>query len=308
MTIQYRGTARPPGPVGMNPAKPQGSLWQKQTVTPTPNTTQAVTKTVMPLPLDDSQSKNAHAVTVPLFSAAKPVPAYGNVKQAPSLVNCPVASILAALAHTASGRNVLTKLISETAALTLTEFPGLSSADLSSPPAGMKITSSRYFTVSLPRGAQVVSDVLYTNDADRSWTALYMHDPKNQSIWAAIIEKALALQLGSYRNFDVGAKTVTANEFWEKIVGVKPDGFAIDSGTDAGKIIKAAQNATRVSSIAASKPDSRSVKKVTAFHGYALLGMQGPKTIKLYDPAEAQTVDLSVAEFQHDFQAILFHK
>jgi hypothetical protein len=307
MTIHYRGTANPPGPVGMSPAKPQGSLWQQKTVKPTPNATQAVKKTVMPLPLDDTNSKDAHVMTLPLFNAAKRVPAYGDVKQAPSLVNCPVASILAALAYTTSGRNVLTKLISETAAPTLTEFPGLPSTDLSNPPAGMKITSSRYFTVSLPRGAQVVSDVLYTDDADRGWTALYMRDPNDKSIWAAIVEKALALQLGSYRNFDVGAKAVTANEFWEKIVGVKPDGFAIDSGTAPAKILKAAENATRVSSIAASKPDYRSVTKVTAFHGYALLGTQG-KSIRLYDPAEAKVLHLTVAEFQHDFQAILVHK
>lgn len=44
----------------------------------------------------------------------------------------------------------------------------------------------------------------------------------------------------------------TANDFSEKIVGVKPGGFAIDSGTAPETIAKAADNATRVSSIAAS--------------------------------------------------------
>lgn len=307
MTIQYRGTAHPPGPIGLNSTRPPGTLWQKSSVKPTPNATQAVKKTVMPLPLDDTTSKDAHAVTVPLFNASKRGPAFDDVQQAPSLVNCPVASVLAALAHTPSGRTVLTKLVSETAAATLTEFPGLQSSDLSNPPTGMKITSSRYFTVSLPRGAQVVSDVLYTDDHDRGWTALYMRDPNDKSLWAAIIEKALALQLGSYRNFDVDAKTVTANDFWEKIVGVKPGGIAIDNSTSHAKIEEAAQNATRVSSIAASKPDYRSVKVVTAFHGYALLGMQR-KNIKLYDPADAKVLFISVADFQHDFQAILFQK
>lgn len=306
MTIQYRGTAHPPGPVGINSPQPPNTLWQKQTVKPTPNTTQAVKKTVMPLPLDDTTSKDAHVVTLPLFNAAKRGPAFDDVQQAPSLVNCPVASMLAALAHTGPGRNLITKLVSETAATTLTEFPGLKADDLSNAPAGMKLTSARYFTVSLPRGAQVVSDVLYTDDHDRGWSALYMRDPNDKCIWPAVIEKALALQLGSYRNFDVDAKTLSANDWWEKIAGVKPGVMSVDSSTPA-QISAAAQNATRVSSIAASKPDYRIVKVVTAWHGYAMLGMQG-KNIRLYDPADAKVVLLSVPEFQHDFHAILFQK
>jgi hypothetical protein len=291
----------------MSPAQPRGPLWQKQSSSPPPNSTKAVTKTVMPLPLDDTTSKDAHAVPLPLFNAAKRGPAFDDVQQAPSLVNCPIPSILAALAFTPSGHTVLKKLVVETAASTLTEFPGLQSSALSNPPASMRIISSRYFTVSLPRGTQTVSDVLYTDDHDRGWSALYMRDPSDNSIWAAIIEKALALQLGSYRNFDVDAKVITANEFWERIVGNKPGFIEINNSTKPAAIIAAATNATRASSIAASKEDARDVKVVTAYHGHTMLGMQG-KSIKLYDPMEAKTLLISVADFQHDFQAILFQK
>lgn len=304
MTLPYQGTAHPPGPAGLS--GPTGNtLWQKPTHTPPPNATPAVRKTVMPLPLDDSTSKNAHAVTLPLFNQRGP--AFDDVQQAPSLMNCPVASILAALAFTTAGRLAITKLIKESSGATETQFPGLKSGDLVDPPAGMKIASSRYFTVALPRGTQVVSDVLYTDDADRGWSALYMRDPRDKCMWAAVIEKALALQLGSYRDFDFDAKPVTANEFFEKLTGAKPGGFAIDKHTPAAKIIAAAQDSTKVSSIAASKPDMRDVSKVTAFHGHAMLGMQG-KSIRLYDPAKAKTLLLTVAEFQHDFQAILIKK
>jgi hypothetical protein len=48
---------------------------------------------------------------------------------------------------------------------------------------------------------------------------MYLRDPSENSIWAAVIEKALAVQLKSYENFD--ALNITANEFGEKVTGVK---------------------------------------------------------------------------------------
>lgn len=307
MTDQYRGTGRPPGPFGISPVQPRGPLWQKQSSPPPPNATKAVKKTIMPLPYDSGSatSKDVHAVTLPLFNASKQAPAFDDIEQAPDLANCPVSSMLAALAFTPAGRNLLKKRVVETSAITLTQFPGLDSSELVNPPPGMTITSSRYFTVSLPRGAQVVSDVLYTNDADRDWSPLYLRDPDRKCIWGSIIEKALALQLGSYKDLDTN--TITANEYWEKIVGIKPGGFEIDARTEFKTITDAAKNSTRVSSIAASK-DKSVVKHVSGHHGFAMLGMQGPQSIKLYDPALAKTVVLSVKEFRHDFKAILFQK
>ena len=309
MTIQFRRDGRTPGPLGIHPTGdsgrapgPAGTLWQKQTNSPPPNQVKAAAKkTIMPAPTSGSESKDVHVVPWTLFGSR--TPAFTEVKQAPGIANCPVASILAALAFTASGRGILQKMVSETAAATVTDLSGVDASSLSNPPPGMKVTSSRYFTVKLPAGAVDVSDVLYTDDHDQGWTPLYMRDPKEQSLWPSIIEKALAVQLEGYENFD--ALPLTANDYWEKITGAKPGGFKIEKDTPLEKIIEAAKAATRVSSIGASKTEESDVKFVSAFHGHSMLGFEGGK-VKLYDPAKAKTLLLSPADFRHDFQAILF--
>lgn len=309
MTIQ--GRARSPGPLGSILGGNQGRapgplgnpLWDKKTVkAPPPATAQPAKTTVMPTPTSDTDSKDVHVVSWALFGTRKS-PSFGEVKQAPGLANCPVASILAALAFTASGQALLKKMVSETRATTITDLSGLDKDALSNPPAGMKLTSPRYFTVKLPRETAEVSDVLYTDDHSSGWSPLYMRDPGEQSLWAPIIEKALAVHLGGYENFD--ALPLTANDFWEKITGVKPGGFAIDAKTPADKILEAARNSVRVPSIGASRDSG--TKFVTEFHGHAMLGLDAGK-IKLYDPAKAKTLSLTAAQFQQDFQAILFQK
>jgi hypothetical protein len=159
-------------------------------------------------------------VTWPLFNPSKKIPAHTEVKQAPNLANCPIAAILAALAFTSVGRTLIQGMLSETAGNVVTDLSGIPTGTLTNPPQGNTISSSRYFTVKLPGGSTEVSDVLYTNDGQRnSWSLMYLRDPSENSIWAAVIEKALAVQLKSYENFD--ALNITANEFGEKVTGVK---------------------------------------------------------------------------------------
>src|SRR5438874_12124899 len=105
-----------------------------------------------------------------------------------------------------------------------------------------------------------------------------MRDPNKDCIWAAIIEKALASKLGSYENFD--ALNFTANDFWEKITGVRPGAIEITKDTPLATIEKA-KASTRVPTIGASKPDSSDVKFVTEFHGFSMLGLKGSE-IQLY--------------------------
>jgi hypothetical protein len=272
------------------------------------------TTTIMPPPLKDDQDKDVHEVKWPLFSSSKKVPLYTEVKQT-AIPNCPVAAILAALASNPAGRAVINRImVSETAGNVLTDISGLPSGTLTNPPMDTTtkpptpitmISSSRYFTVKLNSGSIVVSDVLYTNDgAGTSWSLLYLQDPSEHSIWAGIIEKAVAVRLKSYQSFmDVDLK---ANDFWEILTGVKPDGFKIENDTPLDKIIAAAKAATTVPTIGASKPDSTDVKVVEEFHGYAILGLQG-SNIRLYNP-HGKEVLISPADFRHDFQVILFHK
>ncbi len=282
------------------------TLWDKQSVSDPPAAVaKAVKKTKMPSPTKDQDSKDLHVVTWPLFKSAKGGPAFSEVKQAPGIANCPVASVLAALASTAAGQALIQRMVSEKAGDVLTDLTGLPSGTLSNPPPGNTISSARYFTVNLSGGPIEVSDVLYTDDHDRGWSPLYLRDPNEQAIWGSVIEKALAVKLGSYENFD--AVDRSANGFWELITGVKPGGIEIKADTPLATITDAVKASTRVPTIGASKPEASDVKFVSEFHGHAILGFQGPN-IRLYDPAKAKIILISPANFRHDFQAILFQK
>lgn len=314
MEQQFRGVARIPGSLGRFPGilggrlpGPLGNrLWDKQSNSSGQNATaNGAKQTFMPLPTNDQDSKDVHVILWPRYSSDSG-PALSDVQQAPGIANCPVASILAALAFTPKGRSLIQGMLAETPAKVVTDLSALPPGTLSNPPSGMTLTSSRFFTVKLPHGPQDVSDVLYTDDHDSGYSPLYLRDPSGQAIWASIIEKALALQLDkSYENFD--ARDYKANDFWEMIVGAKPGGIAINNSTSLSDITEAARAATGRPSIAASKPDSSDVKFVTEFHGYAMMGVENGK-IKIYDPAKAKTILLAPADFRHDFQAILWQQ
>lgn len=258
--------------------------------------------TIMPAPANDGATKDVREVTYPRFSSHG-FPSLEEVKQAPNISNCPVASILAAHAFTAVGRTFINGLLpAPTAVSVVTDVSGLPPNTLDNPPPGNKVTSSRFFTVKLPGVPIEVSDVLYTDTAT-NWSLIYMSDPSEQSIWAAIIEKALAVQIGSYENFD--ALPLTANDWWKKITGVLPGIFTVDASTPLTKITNAANASTTVPTIGASKEGLPIGNVVTGFHGYSMLGMQGSK-VHLYDPAKAIKILISPAKFRSDFQAVLF--
>jgi hypothetical protein len=259
-------------------------------------------KTVMPPPTNDHDNKDVHVVTLPLFRSA---PAFTQVKQAPGIANCPVAAILAALAFTAVGQKTIQRMLSQTTDSVSTDLSGIPADTLSNPPSGNTLSSSRYFTVALDGGSIDVSDVLYTDDHDRGWSPFYLRDPGDQTMWGAVIEKALAVKLKSYENFD--ASDTNANEFWKMITRADPGGFEIKNDTPLGTISDAVKASTRVPTIGASKPNSTDVKFVSEFHGFAILGFKDA-SIQLYDAAKAATLQITPANFRHDFQAILFLK
>ena len=310
MTTRESGRGSVPGPLGIVPGTVTGSRgrlpgplgFASILVMDTAVAKLAVKTTTMPPPTKDHDNKDVHAVTTALF---KGTPAFSEVQQAPGIANCPVAAILAALAFTSVGQSYLKGLMSETTGNVVTDLSGLPPDTLTNPPQGNTISSSRYFTVKLPGGTVEVSDVLYTDDHDRGWSPFYMRDPGDQSIWAAIIEKALAVQLKGYENFD--ALDINANVFWQKITGTPPGQIDIKDNTPLATIIDAARASTRVPSIGASKPNGSDVKFVTEFHGFAMLGFENGK-VKLYDPAKAKTILIAPADFRHDFLAILFRK
>jgi hypothetical protein len=265
----------------------------------------------MPGPANDQASKDVHAVTDPLYRSK--VPAFTDVQQAPNIANCPVAAILAAMASTAKGRAAINDMLSEKTGTVLTDLSNLPAGTLSNPPANTRtvdkklmMTSSRYFTVRLGSGGVDVSDVLYTDDHDSGWSPIYLRDPKGGSIWASIIEKAIAVELKSYENFD--STDIKVKEFWQKITGKEPGGFAIKPDTPLDAIKEAAQNSTTRPTIGATKENGDMRTKLAQFHGLAMIGFQGGK-VQLYDPAKAgKPISVSLEDFRNDFQAIFFTK
>src|ERR1044071_6066529 len=228
--------------------------------------------TVMPRPANDNETKKLREVTFPLYNSASGVPALEEVKQSPSLANCPVAAILAAHAFTAVGRTYLQGLIATTTGSVLTDISAVK-GELTDPPDGDTIPSNRFFTVTLPNGTREVSDVFYTDEGDSVFFLRYLNDPSDGSLWGAVIEKALAVELGSYENFD--ALNLSANDFWQRITGVQPAGFSITAATAPSDILNAAQQSVTLPTLAASKDEVPPGSIVTQFHGYAMIGVQG---------------------------------
>jgi hypothetical protein len=294
---------------------PLGTLWDKKSNAPPKNAVANITRTRMPPPLRQDDVV-VHVVPTPRFGSSTGAVSYKEIMQSPAIANCPVAAILAALAFTSWGRAFIQGMLSETAASVLTDLSGAKTNHFEPPKA--PLSSPRYFKVKL-KGAwsAPVSDVLYTDDHDSGWSPFYLRDPNDNTIWAAIIEKALAAQLGGYDEKGGGYNVfmdqdITLNTFWELITGAAPDGFAVTSSTPLDKIIAAAKASTSVPAVASSKPNGPDVtigdkKIVTEFHGYAVMGMHGSK-IQLYDAMDLKMTSITANQFRQVFQTMHFRK
>ncbi len=304
MTIQHKGGARVPGPLGISPGgiggRIPGPLGFRHVVVAAAGPTAKVLKTLkMPAPAAGSSVSTVHEVASPLFSST---PATAEVRQG-ALATCPIGSILAALAHTASGRKRIQGMVAEHKGVVETDLADVADK-LDSPPKGNKIISNRYFTVTLGATTIEVSDVFYTDDGDRgSWSLIYMGSSRGgppTTLWPSVIEKAYAVTLRSYEELDDDTKH-PANEFWEVLVGSKPGGFPVDDKTALEKIRDAAKAAPKVPTIGASRDDAT---KVLGHHGFAVLGIEG-STIELYNP-HGRTEKISLTDFRSNFKAILY--
>lgn len=305
MTLPFR----PPGPLGIAPgaggARPPGPLGYAPGVYLAPNQSSGATKKPsapkqlkMPPPAADSVTKLARDIKWSLFTSDGS-PALNDVKQG-ALANCPLASLLAALAFTSTGQRHLLGLVAEQKATVETDLSAVAK-DLEEAPGNNKITTDRYFTVTLERQAFEVSSVLYTDEA-RDPNPIYMTSP-NQALWPCVIEKALAAKVGGYNEVDDPSK-LTANRIWEIVMGAKPDGFEVTDKTPRAKLEEVAKNAKRVPTIAASKDEAADV---SPWHGFTVLGMK-EKHIELYDPSAAKRKLLSLPTFIKNFKAVLHGK
>jgi len=309
MTLQYKG-ARVPWPLGLYPGalggRIPGPLGFEHVDVSKGTATRIATKTLA-MPASTSGSSTIIRARAVTWNLSKKSPLTEDVKQG-ELANCPVAAILAALAHTASGKRRINDMITEyTGAPVKTTFSNDILTTLASKTAGdpdyrapdKEIVSKRYFSVTLGPAVEV-SDVFYVAYSDGTDVDMvYMGSPK-EALWPCVIEKAYASKIGSYQELDDDRKH-TVNEFWAVLLGSKPQGFAINEKTDLNKISDAAKAATRTPTIAASRDDAT---RVADHHGFAILGLHG-STIELYDP-HGKKEKLSLTEFRKSFQAIFF--
>lgn len=303
MTLQFRV----PGPLGIVPGTGGQRLPGPLNYTPgvylgpnqpssAPKRPALLKRLMMPPPAADSRTKVARDIEWNLFSD-KGAPALTDVIQG-GLANCPLASLLAALAFTSAGQRHLLGMVTEHKDTVETDLSGV--ADELEEKID-KIVTGRYFTVKLVSKSFEVSSVLYTDEA-RDPNPIYMTSP-NQVLWPCLIEKAFAAKVGGYEGLNDPNK-LSANTIWETITGSKPDGFEVTAKTPPAKIQGVAKNANRTPTIAASKDDATAV---TGWHGFTVLGLKGSK-IELYDPMEAERKTLSLPNFIKNFKAILYEK
>ncbi len=309
MALEYKGAARSPGPLGRFEGTLGGRIpgpldFQQVDLGTSQAATKAVKELAMPPPAAGSSTIiQARSVG---WDLAKDTPSERDVKQG-ELANCPVAAILAAMAHTAIGRKRIDSLITEYVNTQIKttfskEVLATLSAKMDDPDYKLpekEILSKRYFTVNLGSSIEV-SDVFYIKYTDGSdVNMMYMDSPK-RALWPCVIEKAYAVKIGSYDDLDDDTKQ-TVNKFWAVLVGAKPDWLAINESADLTKISAAAKAAGTIPTIAASRDDAT---KVTAHHGYAVMGIQG-STIELYNPY-ARIEKLSLQDFRSSFSDMFF--
>jgi hypothetical protein len=318
MALQYKA-AKTPGPIGGAPdglggrfPGPIGARFPDpfyfKTVDLSSTATKAAAKTFeMPAPAGGTNTiLLARAVD---WDLSKDSPLTEDIKQG-EVGTCPIAAILAAMANTPTGKIRINSLITEYTRVPIkTTFSkeildflnNRLKVDRDNKPPKKEILSKRYFSVNLSSPVEV-SDVFYIKYTDGSDVEMVYTGSNKDALWPAVIEKAFAVQFGSYEELGIETKH-SANEYWNILVGAPPQVLAIDKKSDLGKISAIAKAAGQVPAIGASKDDATLILND---HGFAILGIQGSK-LQLYDP-EGHKESISLEDFRHEFKAILSGK
>jgi hypothetical protein len=307
-TTDGRGTKRLPGPLKVGPS----ILLADSAVTKVAPKTLKMTP-----PLQDNSTRRVHVVEWDLGAdSAKP----GDVVQG-SLANCPVASILAALANTHEGIDRIRKAVTPQQGNVITDLAAVmqfleDDGEWKDKPNGT-LSSKRYFTVELPGIKQEVSDVFYTDEGDQNWGLIYigMPNPFNRKmqhvLWPSVIEKAYATELKGYDKLDAINDPKVA---WNALIGSAPTVRNVKDLKDSD-ITRIAQAANRVPTIAATRDDTHDAEEKTrveqqsggrleGWHGYAVTGMAGSQ-IALYDP-HGKPVNVTMTDFKKFFTNVVY--
>jgi hypothetical protein len=308
-TTDRRGTKRLPGPLKIGPS----ILLMDSSVTKVAPKTFKMTP-----PWQDGSTKRVHVVDWDLGAdSAQPT----DVVQG-SLSNCPVASILAALANTPAGAERIRNAVTSQPGNVVTDVAAVmqyleNDGEWKDKPNG-SLSSKRYFTVELPGIKQEVSDVFYTDEGDRNWGLIYigMPNPYNAKtrhvLWPSVIEKAYATELKGYDKLnDVNDPEVV----WKALIGTKPTLKNV-KGLKDSDITMLARAAKRVPTIATTRNDMQDADEKTrveqqsaglleGWHGYAVTDLLPGNRIALYDP-HGKAVPVKMADFRKFFTAVLY--
>lgn len=339
MALPNNGPARVPGSLGATPGAGQTTHARGMPRTPTPlnvgpsiwvmdqGAVKLLQKTLrMPPPFHD-RTKHVRVVGWDLGAGS---PHTNDVLQG-DLANCPVASILAAMANTPKGSERIKAMVEEHPGKVVTDLSAVmdqldDDPDWKDRPKDKKITSNRYFTVNLAGGTEEVSDVLYTDQSDKGWDLIYIgyqgiRKDKGMKgvLWPSVIEKAYAAQLTSYEKLDAVNDPRVA---WKVLMGSAPKQVEVKDLKDAD-ITRIVAAASQVPTIAATRDDrqdltpddEKDAKKDThveqvsgglleGWHGYAVKGMAGGM-IDLYDP-HGKSVKVTLAQFKKFFVTIVY--
>jgi hypothetical protein len=246
-------------------------------------------------------------VSLPLFAGEQNLPSPEDMVQG-ALNNCPVAAILASLAHVAP----------ETAAgMIVTRTGEVRSRRRSDPPDSFPYRTDRLYTVQFLGGnpIQVSSFLYYTGGA-----IAYAHSPENRAAWMSYIEKAYAAFRGdgSYNRLNTTTQLGQApslNQVMEDLAGpydladlvenllyrYNSDSVAL-SDADLRQMLARADHRVTV----AGSRDTGIPESVVSNHAYAVLGRTG-HTVRLRNPQGGPdaAVTCSFDEFKDTFRAVL---
>ena len=244
----------------------------------------------------------------PLFN--NKTPSYKDMEQSSKLTNCPLGSWLAALAYTANGRkHIQNRLIIETTKQVV-EIELSSNANEvpeTLKKSGNKIKATRYFTVTIAGKVYRVSSALYTDDADRGWSPVYMGSPTNV-LWPCLVEKAYAKHLAKKKDKGDYKLLKDLNDpviVWKDLVGSTTTPLSV-AATPSNRLRSIVRQASTVPTIAASKRNlPANEQDVINWHGYTVLGTTRGGQIRLWDQYVQEELKLSIGKFTRTFDAVL---
>jgi len=266
----------------------------------------AVVELVEPEPVF-GQPTALRDVDLPLFAGEGALPAAADVVQG-ALDNCPVAAILAALAHV-DPESVVGMVQRSTA--------DVRSRRSSDPPGSATYRTSRLYTVQFRSGGPVrVSSYLYYTQG----AIAYAHSPEDRAAWMSYIEKAYAMMRGGGSYNRLGRTThlgeaPTVNRVMEDLAGTYDfadlaENQMYRSGADAVPLTDAMLRdmlgrADRRATVAASA-SSGVPAGVVPNHAYTVLN-RSRAAVRLRNPqgGSGAEVSFTMEEFRSIFRAVL---